>query len=382
MKRLAIAALLAALAVLTAGMTINRTPDKKQDNQNLKALWRDYEAAVAADRPARQAEVLSRIKELARRERLNWDFYDAGRKYVQVEASRNWKLSDSLRRVFKKEIDDYAEPVVQQYADRLQSGADPEFWKDDFRVQGQMNGVLTEFIRDNYEYALWTAMGRNTRNAATCKLLEEYLKGRYPAASWLDYLKALSLSEKEGRRAALEALAEREKGKATALFPQAELLQEDFRQLERDGARSAAYQAFLERCKAFEKERKAFTGSERRIAASCGQVDGLISTMQAPSLSGSVYDGKIRAYVRNLSSVDVKVYQEDSSKPLFTATLTNPRRSFYAQDTLEVALPKLDDGSYQVKYHSGKEETLSWYRHFRLSLARQQVEGGTAIWSC
>lgn len=398
MKRLAIAALLAALAVLTAGMTINRTPDKKQDNQNLKALWRDYEAAVAADRPARQAEVLSRIKELARRERLNWDFYDAGRKYVQVEASRNWKLRDSLRRVFKKEIDDYAEPVVwvayrrefggdrnmldliQQYADRLQSGADPEFWKDDFRVQGQMNGVLTDFIRDNYEYALWTAMGRNTRNAATCKLLEEYLNGRYPAASWLDYLKALSLSEKEGRRAALEALAEREKGKATALFPQAELLQEDFRQLERDGARSAAYQAFLERCKAFEAERKAFSGSERRIAASCGQVDGLITTMQAPSLSGSVYDGKIRAYVRNLSSVDVKVYQEDSSKPLFTATLTNPRRSFYAQDTLEVALPKLDDGSYQVKYHSGKEETLSWYRHFRLSLARQQVEGGTEVY--
>ena len=79
---MAIAALLAALAVLTAGMTINRTPDKKQDNQNLKALWRDYEAAVAADRPARQAEVLSRIKEQACRERLNWDFYDAGRKYV------------------------------------------------------------------------------------------------------------------------------------------------------------------------------------------------------------------------------------------------------------------------------------------------------------
>lgn len=372
--------------------------DKKQDNQNLKALWRDYEAAVAADRPARQAEVLSRIKEQACRERLNWDFYDAGRKYVQVEASRNWKLSDSLRRVFKKEIDDYAEPVVwvayrrefggdrnmldliRQYADRLQCSTDPEFWKDDFRVQGQMNGVLTDFIRDNYEYALWTAMGRNTRNAATCKKLEEYLDGRYPAASWLDYLKALSLSEKEGRRAALEALAEREKGKATALFPQAELLQEDFRQLERDGARSAAYQAFLERCKAFEAERKAFSGSERRIAASCGQVDGLISTMQAPSLSGSVYDGKIRAYVRNLSSVDVKVYQEDSSKPLFTATLTNPRRSFYAQDTLEVALPKLDDGSYQVKYHSGKEETLSWYRHFRLSLARQQVEGGTEVY--
>ncbi len=266
MKRLAIAAFLAALAAFAAGMTMNT--DKKQDNQNLKALWRDYEAAVAADRPARQAEVLSRIKELARRERLNWDFYDAGRKYVRVEESRNWKLRDSLRRVFKKEIDDYAEPVVwvayrrefggdrnmldliQQYADRLQGSADPEFWKDDYRVQGQMNGVLTEFIRDNYEYALWTAMGRNTRNAATCKLLAEYLKGRYPAASWLDYLKALSLSEKEGRRAALEALAEREKGKATALFPQAELLQEDFRQLERDGARSAAYQAFLERCKA------------------------------------------------------------------------------------------------------------------------------------
>ena len=396
MKRLAIAAFLAALAAFAAGMTMNT--DKKQDNPNLKALWRDYEAAVAADRPARQAEVLSRIKELARRERLNWDFYDAGRKYVRVEESRNWKLRDSLRRVFKKEIDDYAEPVVwvayrrefggdrnmldliQQYADRLQGSADPEFWKDDYRVQGQMNGVLTEFIRDNYEYALWTAMGRNTRNAATCKLLAEYMKGRYPAAPWLDYLKALSLSEKEGRRAALEALAEREKGKATALFPQAELLQEDFRQLERDGARSAAYQAFLERCKAFEAERKAFSGSEGRIAASCGQVDGLITTMQAPSLSGSVYDGKIRAYVRNLSSVDVKVYQEDSSKPLFTATLPNSRRSFYAQDTLEVALPKLDDGSYQVKYHSGKEETLSWYRHFRLSLARQQVEGGTEVY--
>ena len=51
MKRLAIAAFLAALAAFAAGMTMNT--DKKQDNQNLKALWRDYEAAVAADRPAR-----------------------------------------------------------------------------------------------------------------------------------------------------------------------------------------------------------------------------------------------------------------------------------------------------------------------------------------
>ena len=397
MKRLAIAALLAALAALAAGMTMKNTL-KKQDDHILTSLWKEYEAAVAADKPATQAAVLSRIKEQAGRERLNWDFYDSGRKTVWVEVSRDWKKSDSLRRAFKKEVDNYAEPVVwvayrrefggdrnlldliQEYAARLQGGADPAFWKDDSRVNGQMNGLLTHYIRDNYEYALWSAMGRNTRNASTCQKLEEYLNGRYPAASWLDYLKALSLSEKEGRRAALETLAQREKGKATALFPQAELLSDDFRRLERDKARSADYQAFLERCQAFEKERKAFIGSEGQIAAGCTQVANLIETMHAPALAGSVADGKIWAYVRNLASVEVKVYQEDSSKPVFTEILTNSRNSFYAQDTLKVALPKLDDGSYQVKFSNGKTEALSWYRHFRLSLARQQTEGGISVY--
>ena len=376
---------------------MKNTP-KNQDDHILTSLWKEYEAAVAADKPATQAAVLSRIKEQAGRERLNWDFYDAGRKTVWVEVSRDWKKSDSLRRAFKKEVDNYAEPVVwvayrrefggdrnmldliQQYADRLQGSADPAFWKDDYRVQGQMNGLLTHYIRDNYEYALWSAMGRNTRNASTCQKLEEYLNGRYPAASWLDYLKALSLSEKEGRRAALETLAQREKGKATALFPQAELLSDDFRRLERDKARSADYKAFLERCQAFEKERKAFIGSEGQIAAGCTQVANLIETMHTPALAGSVADGKIWAYVRNLASVEVKVYQEDSNKPVFTETLTNSRNSFYAQDTLKVALPKLDDGSYQVKFSNGKTEALSWYRHFRLSLARQQTEGGISVY--
>ena len=70
---------LAAVAFLLIAPMMNAS---EKDGHVLTALWKQYEDASRADRPQKEAEILSKIKTEAQKQRLPVDFYDAATKYV------------------------------------------------------------------------------------------------------------------------------------------------------------------------------------------------------------------------------------------------------------------------------------------------------------
>ena len=81
----------------------------------LTKLWQSYNDAERADRPKEQMKALESIKKEARAKHLAWDFYDACTRYVDVAASVNGKLRDSLRSRCTEEIETFGEPVVEYF---------------------------------------------------------------------------------------------------------------------------------------------------------------------------------------------------------------------------------------------------------------------------
>ena len=75
-------------------------------------LWGQYEEAKSKDLPRTQMSVLSEIKSLASIKRLDEDFFEASRLYFETGCNVNWKLRDSLSRVWEKEIRDYNEAEI------------------------------------------------------------------------------------------------------------------------------------------------------------------------------------------------------------------------------------------------------------------------------
>ena len=60
-------------------------PQKKDpDGHILTELWADYKTAVNQDRPAKQIEILKKIREQSMSQRLPWDFYDASTRYISA----------------------------------------------------------------------------------------------------------------------------------------------------------------------------------------------------------------------------------------------------------------------------------------------------------
>ena len=98
-------------------------PQKKDpDGHILTELWADYKTAVNQDRPAKQIEILKKIREQSMSHRLPWDFYDASTRYISASASRDWKLRDSLRNELSELIRELDEPIVTFFlADLLES---------------------------------------------------------------------------------------------------------------------------------------------------------------------------------------------------------------------------------------------------------------------
>ena len=100
----------AALFLIAPLMNANPAPDK--DGHVLTALWKQYEEASKADRPQKEAEILTKIKDEAVKQRLAADFYDAAVKYVESVQRRDWKKRDELRKNLEKEVNDFDEPMV------------------------------------------------------------------------------------------------------------------------------------------------------------------------------------------------------------------------------------------------------------------------------
>ena len=386
---------LAAVAFLLFSPMMNAQTD--QDGHVLTALWKQYEEAVKADRPQKEADLLSKIKEEAQQRHLPVDFYDAATKYVETVRRRDWKKANEARENLKQEVKAFDHPLVT-YLWMGDTGASSDerwaFVKDRSKVfreghnpalyrgiGGLMGGAMEEFIASDYEYVLWHLLGSRRYGSLeqdeVYQALQAEVARKYPGEGYLAYYAATRNYSRAIRKPALEKVARQYAGKAVSFWPRKDLLQIEFEDLNEEKAGAAAYQALYQKCLAFEKERTALKGSEARIVEEIETVQTLAGTLTRQDLDVRVVDKKAVVRFRNLDKATLSLRLDD--KTVKTWKLTNPVRSFYVEDQVEVALPTLGDGSYSLEAVNGKVSDIAWYNQHTLSLAtRRDARGRTA----
>ncbi|MBO6249230.1 MAG: hypothetical protein J6N54_10500, partial [Bacteroidales bacterium] len=329
--------------------------------------------------------------EQAKAKRYHWDFYDAAVKKVDAEVSRNWKVRQEMNTFLFNAVKEYDEPIVtyayrssQGHRDlieyvltnktRLQAGRNPVFYT---RTSSQMNGLLNMFIKDDYEYALWSERvgGRSTSKGN--KSLAEYLGETYPNAAWNEYV-SLQGRYWAYREDDVKAFVAKYSGKAVGLFGKALMFEDRMSYLSRNKGTEADYKALYADIKAAEKERLSFrSGVDSKIAGTIESFKNQIETLEEKDVSIFFEGDDIVVTLRNLPSVEVSMYLDDKEgTPLFKKTVDNPKKSFYVLDTVKVPIPRCDDGNYIVKAKNGKVETMGQYIPKTLSIAlREDFDG-------
>lgn len=415
---LALTAVTITLTTLTMSAFWNskkKSAETDSEGHVLVALWADYEQAVSLDRPAKQVEILSKIKSEASEKRLAWDFYDAAKKYVSDAASRSWKLQDSLKLKLGEEIAKFDEPVmsfvwklsksdetaeavfeyVRANAKRLEASCNQPFWTSyDGRssVPGiPGSGFVKEFYANDYQYALWTLLAKNFYTgklfADIAEALSEYQGDSYPLGAFLEYVKLekswRNADEKTSvKKSGLEAFAGKYAGKAVSMFAKAALLEMEFSLLGEKKAGSDEYKVLYDKCAAFEKERTAFSGVESKVVGDLTTVENLCSSLTAKSVEVRLEDGKILVLLQNLKSAKLSVSSdESSSKTVLSESMSNPKCSFYVKDTVSVDLPVVDDGDYVIVAKNGKCVSSRRYGSHRISVASRTDSRGKCIYA-
>lgn len=415
---LALTAVTITLTTLTMSAFWNskkKSAEADSEGHVLVALWADYQQAVSLDRPAKQVEILSKIKSEASEKRLAWDFYDAAKKYVSDAASRNWKLQDSLKLNLGEEITKFDEPVmsfvwklskgdetaeaifeyVRANAKRLEASCNQPFWTSyDGRssVPGILgSGFVKEFYANDYQYALWTLLAKNFYTgksfADIADALAEYQGDSYPLGAFLEYVKLeKSWRNADGKtsvkKSGLEAFAGKYAGKAVSMFAKAALLEMEFSSLGEKKAGSDEYKALYDKCAAFEKERTAFSGVESKVVGDLTTVENLCSHLTAKSVEVRLEDGKILVLLQNLKSAKLSMSPDEAgSKTVLSESLSNPKCSFYVMDTVSVDLPVVDDGDYVIVAKNGKCVSSRRYGSHRISVASRTDSRGKCIYA-
>ena len=390
---------LAAVALFLIAPVMNANPAPDQDGHVLTALWKQYEEANKADRPQKEAEILAKIKAEAQKQRLAADFYDAATKYAEALTRRDWKKRDEARTNLEKEVKDFDEPMVTYLwmSDYANLSSDAR-WKyvrdrsDAFRaghntalyrgIGGLMGGAMTEFVKSDYEYVLWHLLGArrydNPEKDEIYRALKAEVEGKNPQEGYLAYYVANRNSQKDARKKALEAVAEKYAGQSVSFWPRQELLRLKFSDLNETKAGSAAYQALYADCLNYEKERKALKGDDAKIVKGCVAVKNLTETLTAKDVNVHMEDKKVCVTFRNLDKATLTLRED--KKTLKTWNLDNPTRSFYVYDTVKVALPTLGDGAYTLEAVNGKQNGIAYYNQHTLSLAVRREKGGYAAY--
>lgn len=384
--------------IYAMNMKTSTTP--ADDRTVMEKLWKDYDSARGADRPQKQLEILGDIKKLAFSERLPWDYYQACAKYRSTGIARNWKLADSLNSQFRREMKDFDEPILTFFSDNMFFKADPEFISkhrsvlESARNEGfytasgdlQKGGILpvsiVDYIRNDYQYALWMTLA-NTRlsdpDAGKClDMLKASVSGSYPAEDLLQLMQILKSDDRFRKMEELEKFADGHKSRAVSLAATQELLRLSFEKLNSDKtATSTQFRELREKCTAFEKTRKGFSGKEKVIADQCTGVVDLLEVMDSKNIFYDIKDGVLKVQTKNVDRVDVSI--KDKSTVVASTTLTNNVRSYYVKDTLTYTLPPFDDGQYDVVFkYEGNEEKMSFSR-FSIAIAQRHDAGGYAI---
>ena len=250
-------AILCLVAITTCAFVKRNGGQAAKDGLVLTGLWKDYDAAVKADRPKEMLAVLDTIISKAKAGRLHYDFYHAASQRMTVAARRDWKQRDEFNAWLDKEVVEYDEPIVT-FRHRLskESAASMTDYVlvSKARLQAARNGAFyddgldelwTGLVGDDYEYALWI-LGVMRRSEKAMSLLEEYVGGSYPKSAYLEFRRIVGRSysyKEEGRAEKAEAMrsfARKYDGRAVSLYAKAVLLKDRFDSLSKVRPSSSA----------------------------------------------------------------------------------------------------------------------------------------------
>lgn len=401
--------MISAFALMASSFNLFNAPkpsagDVDDYGHSLVSMWNDYYAAQKADRPKKMTEILSQIKTEAVKRSLAWDFYDAGRKYVESSGLRNWKQKDSLFGNFGKEIAKFDNPLVtfvwkrfdksenpdtlltfvKTHKTALSNGCDKPFFALG-SIGSQMGSKLKDYYANDYEFALWELLSaqpsRKIEKGETASLLKSLVSGQYPNAAYLDYYitSNADLSDKQ-RKAAMTELAKRYSGNAVGVYPAGDLLSMKFDSLSKAKTSSSGYQEFDSECKAFEKFRDSFRGSESEIAAGCTTVYNIVNTLNVKDLNVFVLKDTVKVVLKNIKRASLSLVLDGQKKPLLETAIVDERNSFYVNDTVRYVLPKLNDGRYYVNVKSGACNGFDVYEQYTISLAKREELGKKTVY--
>lgn len=388
-------AILCLVAITTCAFVKRNGGQAAKDGLVLTGLWKDYDAAVKADRPKEMLAVLDTIISKAKAGRLHYDFYHAACQRMTVAARRDWKQRDEFNAWLDKEVGEYDEPIVT-FRHRLskESAASMTDYVlvSKARLQAARNGAFyddgldelwTGLVGDDYEYALWI-LGVMRRSEKAMSLLEEYVGGSYPKSAYLEFRRIVGRSysyKDEGRAEKAEAMrsfARKYDGRAVSLYAKAVLLKDRFDSLSRVRPSSSAdlersYKSLYADCLEVEKERLSYTkGIDKKIAGKMDDFKSLSQVLDKKEIDISFEKGVVVLKLRNLDKVKVEFVRDaKSARPLIRKTIINPDNRFYLQDTVEVRLPVCDDGKYLFKVRNGKVAAKAEWTRQTLSIAHR-----------
>lgn len=388
-------AILCLVAITTCAFVKRNGGQAAKDGLMLTGLWKDYDAAVKADRPKEMLAVLDTIISKAKAGRLHYDFYHAASQRMTVAARRDWKQRDEFNAWLDKEVGEYDEPIVT-FRHRLskESAASMTDYVlvSKARLQAARNGAFyddgldelwTGLVGDDYEYALWI-LGVMRRSEKAMSLLEEYVGGSYPKSAYLEFRRIVGRSysyKDEGRAEKAEAMrsfARKYDGRAVSLYAKAVLLKDRFDSLSRVRPSSSAdlersYKSLYADCLEVEKERLSYTkGIDKKIAGKMDDFKSLSQVLDKKEIDISFEKGVVVLKLRNLDKVKVEFVRDaKSARPLIRKTIINPDNRFYLQDTVEVRLPVCDDGKYLFKVRNGKVAAKAEWTRQTLSIAHR-----------
>lgn len=376
------------LALLVPVMTVF-SQTKDSEGHILTGLWKTYEKAVAADLPQDQLKALEAIKAEAKAKHLAWDWYDAARKTVDVRAGVNWKDRDAARKEMEKELDSFGEPIavycyrsrtwtsdkasayVREHKQELLGSLNPAFHSADSRVGhgAKFSTALLPLLKNDYEFAIWSLFmdGRESE-------IKTYYRGTYPEEAFVGYTDIVSRNSNNAK-SLLQDYAKKWDGKAVALMARERLLRTGYRELvNEEKSTEADFKALRRKCAEFERDRAAFSGTEKRIADCCTDAKSLAETLDGKEISASVENGLLSLSLRNINSV--KVQLKRNTETSWETTLKNPSARYYVLDTLTKRLPDVDDGEYSLICSSGSISTEDDYHKYTLSIALRTDSGG------
>ncbi|MCQ2145603.1 MAG: MG2 domain-containing protein [Bacteroidales bacterium] len=392
---LIVATVLVALALFFFNRPVEAMSD--DDDLQLKELWKEYRAAESKDLPQKQLAALDKILKESLSRRIPYDYYVAGENKVQVRRRINWKDVDNAREEFRKAVEDYGLPVMELYY-RLQRGSGSSvldyamehaselrqsnvtaFSRAWFSTWDGLGSYVGTLVRNDLEFALWACRLNGTH--CSDALLAEIGKS-YPGYAVLEYLDANQEVNADDRIRALEAHADKYAGKAAAMLSRQQLLKADVKKLslEKDVAEDWV-KSYHAKCQAFEKERKAFSGDERRLADCCVEVRDILDALEVRSARADIEDDTLRICFRNLDKASVELVSRKDGKKVWASTVENPADRFYLQDEAVVILPRIDDGDYDVLVKGKDVNSKSRYSRHTISAAFRQDSRGYAIFA-